>query len=627
MRGVCKGLLSGRGKSGVLVKSVRFSRVGLAVLLLSQIPMSLWTPSSSAAPVYGKIAFSRQQTGDDWDIWIMNVDGSGQTKLLDSSFKDSDPHFRYDGTKIVFGRFIPGFPPSEDIYVMNSDGTGVSCLTSDFANDASQPKFSWDGMKIVFTVNVGFENHDIYVMNSDGSGRAALVTGGNNDVWPSFSPDSQYVVFMRFVGSPANQRSKICRYSISTGTVTDLTDGSNLDEMPVYSPDGAYVIFKRGTTALDIYRFRLSDSTLINLTNSPSENEDAPMYSYEGDKIACLSSPAAGGGMSTAEIWTMNSDGTNRKQLTTNSVADFNPTFSPAAPPFDFSLSNSGGITVAQGSSGWNTITVTLISGTSQGVTLSASGLPSGASASFNPVSGNPTFSSSLTITASSITPAGSYTVTVNGTGGGLTRTTSFTLTISRPTLSQISGAILNAAKNTVYFIRTGNMYDDSALGFIYSKCINSQNIIIQTDSSKINQTTGAPLFTGNMVLFGGRAASKVVKYYEDGGYALVTFSANATHYRFMRGSMRVYSVAISTYNPSNADYFVMQIYMEGSRTVFSMWGIEKEGTYASGIYFTDTICPNLASYTQGYLVCKWTDLNNDGIQQSNEISVVASGT
>jgi len=192
---------------------------------------------------------------------------------------------------------------------------------------------------------------------------------------------------------------------------------------------------------------------------------------------------------------------------------------------------------------------------------------------------------------------------------------------------SDLQGAILNASAGTVYFVRTGNMYDDSALGFIYSKRVNPQNIIIQTDSTKVNQATGAPLFTGNMVLFGGRAASKVVKYYEDGGYALVTFSANATHYRFMKGSTPVYSVATSTYTPSKADYFVVQVYMEGSRTVFSMWGFEKEGTYASGIYFADTVYPNLATYTQGFYVCKWTDLNNDGIQQSNEISVVASGT
>jgi hypothetical protein len=193
--------------------------------------------------------------------------------------------------------------------------------------------------------------------------------------------------------------------------------------------------------------------------------------------------------------------------------------------------------------------------------------------------------------------------------------------------LNQLS-TILNAPARTVYFVRTGNMYDDSALGFVYAKCANPpQNMIIQTDLTKINQTTGGPLFTGNMVLFGGRAASKIVKYYEDNGLARITYSGNGTHHRFMKGSTVVYAVPISTYNYNKADYFVVQIYMDDLRTVFSMWGISHTGTYAGGVYLSDFIYPNLASQTQGYYVCKWTDLNNDGIQQLDEITALTSGS
>jgi len=294
---------------------------------------------------------------------------------------------------------------------------------------------------------------------------------------------------------------------------------------------------------------------------------------------------------------------------------------------FDFSLSNNGGISVCQGASGSNTITVTLTLGTTQTVTLSTSALPLGATASFNRISGGPTFASTCTISTSISTPAGSYAITVIGMGGGLTRTTSFALTVIALKLNQVSVAILNASKNTAYFVRTGNIYDDSVLGFIYSKCVNSQNIIIQTDSTKVNQTSGAPLFTGSSVLFGGRLASKTVKYYEDQFFAKITFSQNSTHYIFMKGSTPIYSVRTSSYNYAKEDYFVIQIYADGLRTIFSMWGMSHTGTYASGLYFADYICPNLASMTQGYYICKWTDLNNDGIQQSNEISQIASGS
>lgn len=102
---------------------------------------------------------------------------------------------------------------------------------------------------------------------------------------------------------------------------------------------------------------------------------------------------------------------------------------------FDFSLSNSGSIIVNPGGSGSNTITVTLISGPSDGVSLSCtSGLPSGAScSSLNPPSGVPTFSSTLTITTSASTPTGSFAITVTGTGGGQSRSTQFTLRVGPP--------------------------------------------------------------------------------------------------------------------------------------------------------------------------------------------------
>ncbi len=99
------------------------------------------------------------------------------------------------------------------------------------------------------------------------------------------------------------------------------------------------------------------------------------------------------------------------------------------AAPFDFSVSNSGGVTVTHGSSGANKITVTLTSGSTQSVGLSCSGLPSGASCSFNHTSADPSYSSALTITTSSSTPKGPYTITVTATGGGKSHTTQFTLT------------------------------------------------------------------------------------------------------------------------------------------------------------------------------------------------------
>lgn len=99
--------------------------------------------------------------------------------------------------------------------------------------------------------------------------------------------------------------------------------------------------------------------------------------------------------------------------------------------PFNFSISDEGGKSVTVGQSVTSTITATLVAGTTQSVTYSASGLPAGATALFSPTSCSPTCSTTLTISTSLSTPSGNYTITVSGTGGGVTKTTAFALAIN----------------------------------------------------------------------------------------------------------------------------------------------------------------------------------------------------
>ncbi|MCA2223246.1 M4 family metallopeptidase [Nonomuraea aurantiaca] len=97
----------------------------------------------------------------------------------------------------------------------------------------------------------------------------------------------------------------------------------------------------------------------------------------------------------------------------------------------DFSISaNPTSGTVQAGSSATTTIGTTTTAGTAQAVNLAASGLPTGASAAFNPASVTSGGSSTLTISTAPTTPAGSYTVTVTGTGVTATHTTTYALTV-----------------------------------------------------------------------------------------------------------------------------------------------------------------------------------------------------
>src|SRR5439155_12647168 len=102
------------------------------------------------------------------------------------------------------------------------------------------------------------------------------------------------------------------------------------------------------------------------------------------------------------------------------------------SPPQDFTLSASpSSQTVTQGGSTSYNVTIGPTGGFSSQVTLSVSGLPSGAAGSFTP---NPaTASSNLSLTTSTSTPTGTYTLTVTGVSGVLTHTTTISLVVSPP--------------------------------------------------------------------------------------------------------------------------------------------------------------------------------------------------
>jgi len=120
----------------------------------------------------------------------------------------------------------------------------------------------------------------------------------------------------------------------------------------------------------------------------------------------------------------------------------------------NFSLSASPtSLTVNQGSSGTSTITITRLNGFAGAVSFTASGLPSGVTASFNPATTTTTGTSSvLTLAASSTATAGTATVTVTGTSGALTHTVAIALTVA--TSSGTGGVTLTpvVAQNTPYF-------------------------------------------------------------------------------------------------------------------------------------------------------------------------------
>ena len=90
-------------------------------------------------------------------------------------------------------------------------------------------------------------------------------------------------------------------------------------------------------------------------------------------------------------------------------------------------------LTIAQGNQGNSTITTTISNGFNSAISLSASGMPSGTTVSFNP---NPipapgSGRSTMSIVVGSNTPTGTYPITVTGNGGGIRQSTTVTLTVT----------------------------------------------------------------------------------------------------------------------------------------------------------------------------------------------------
>ena len=155
--------------------------LGLAALTAG--PMDLWT---SWAPDGDRIAYAHR-SGEASDICLMNADGSGREWLTDHPAADSQPDWSPDGRRIAFVSRRGG---TEAVYVMSVDGSEQAPIAA-AQRDAQNPVWSPDGRQIAYYETGSGGDDEIYVMNSDGTGRRLLVKG----LWPSWFPDGSRILF------------------------------------------------------------------------------------------------------------------------------------------------------------------------------------------------------------------------------------------------------------------------------------------------------------------------------------------------------------------------------------------------------------------------------------------------
>jgi Tol biopolymer transport system component len=149
------------------------------------------------------------------EIYVMESDGSSQTRLTDDPAPDYSPRWSPDGQRLLF---ISERDGNAEVYVMNADGSGLLNLSTDPAHDEFA-FWSPDGARIVYVSyqegtdpqSIGEGDAEIFIVNADGSGKLNLT---ENDVWdgdPAWSPDSQWIAFTQRVGEQHQGHIQVIR--------------------------------------------------------------------------------------------------------------------------------------------------------------------------------------------------------------------------------------------------------------------------------------------------------------------------------------------------------------------------------------------------------------------------------
>jgi len=263
---------------------------------------SLQAPPAELAP----IVFVRND-----DLYTMDATGNNSVSLTNTPARyESHPMWSPQARMVVFA-------DAGDIFVMRADGSNRQNLTQNLGLGTDiRPAWSADGSRIVWARRTG-DDYEIFVMNSDGSGVTQLTNDAADDRCPSWSPDGNKLAFH----SDADGDTEIYVMASDGSSIRQLTDNDWRDEEPAFSPDGRLIAFTSWAGGSgDIYTMRLDGSGLTQLTSGGSDDLSAS-WSPDGEEL-CFEAYREG---PLSEVYVMDADGSNQRNISYTSPSDFFP--------------------------------------------------------------------------------------------------------------------------------------------------------------------------------------------------------------------------------------------------------------------------------------------------------------
>ena len=242
-------------------------------------------PPAPDLQIAGTIAFGLFRNGNN-EIYTMNTDGTGQTNLTNNGADDLHPSWSPEGSKIAFTRLQGG---DFQVYGMDANGSNQVNLTQGVGGiKGSVPGWSPDGSKIAFRSFLNGQE-DVYVMNSDGSDQTNLTNRTAEDGVPEWSPDGSQIVFE----SLRDGNFEIYVMNPDGTGQTRLTDNPAQDGEPDWSPDGTKIVFfsfRDGNQ--EIYTMNADGTDQTNLSNNSSNDSSGDWASFRHIGSANIGAPA-----------------------------------------------------------------------------------------------------------------------------------------------------------------------------------------------------------------------------------------------------------------------------------------------------------------------------------------------